>query len=123
MARREYPLRFECSNPGCKESVNYRYDTRRDLTNSFELKNFSGGRWKCLRHKDPDRVLSSDNLATEQTLVCEQTEYGRYFGGQGIVIGPGFLAYAKDLPVGTKLIISARIELPSQSEDARKRGE
>ena len=124
MVRRDYPLRFECSHPGCKESVNYRYDTRRDLANSFELKNYSGGRWNCLRHKDPNRVLSPNNPEIEQTIVCEQTEHGRYFGGQGLVTGPGFLAYAKDLPAGTRLIISARVELPTKSEDAsRKRGE
>jgi hypothetical protein len=117
MARREYPLRFECSHQGCKESANYRYSTRRELADSFELKNYSGGRWKCLRHSDPDRVLSPDNLQTCAEIVVEQREYGRYFGSMGLLTGPGFLAYAKDFPAGTKLIVTARIEIANTAKD------
>ena len=33
---------------------------------------------------------------------------------QGFTYGPGFKAYASDFPPGTKLIVTARIELPSE---------
>ena len=115
MARREYPLRFECAHEGCNENVTFRYSTRRELTNSFEAKNYHGGQWKCTRHTNPDRLLSPSNPATEISVICREEPYGRFFGNEGLVFGPGFLAYAKDFPPGTKLIVSARIELP---EDA-----
>lgn len=33
---------------------------------------------------------------------------------QGFTYGPGFKAYASDFPPGTKLIVTARIELPAE---------
>lgn len=113
MARRDYQLRFECAHPGCNESVTFRYATRRDLINSFELKNYEGGRWKCTRHRNPSHVLSTGNVVTETTLECREETYGRFFGNSGLVYGPGFLAYASDFPPGTKLVVTARIVLPS----------
>ncbi|WP_186268080.1 hypothetical protein [Burkholderia gladioli] len=44
--------------------------------------------------------------------MSSQHEHGVFFGHWGAVSGPGFLAYAADLPPGTKLIVTARIELP-----------
>ena len=116
MARRDYPLRFGCAHPGCAETVTFRYSTRRDLQSSFELKNYYGGRWRCTRHRNPGHVLSGENLATKATLECREEPYGKFFGNSGLISGPGFLAYAKDFPPGTKLIISARIELPDPTD-------
>lgn len=116
MAKREWPLRFQCSHLGCHETTTFRYDTRRDMISSFEAKHYSSGRWKCLRHREPDRVLSAGNLETRFEVVSEQKEHGRFFGSFGIVTGPGFLAYAEDLPAGAKLIVTARIELPPEPE-------
>jgi len=53
-------------------------------------------------------------------LLNEQKEHGRYFGNFGFVSGPGFKAYAKDFPPGARLIITARIELPSGDPDAKE---
>ncbi|WP_175777600.1 hypothetical protein [Burkholderia anthina] len=115
MPKSEWPLRFICAHGGCGETVTYRFDTRRDLVSSYELKHYSGGRWKCLRHSDPDRVLTVENLETRHELVSTRSEHGGlYFGGQGFISGPGFLLYAKDFPAGTKLIVTARIELPAE---------
>lgn len=115
MARREYPLRFECSHPGCRESVTYRYSTRRDLETSFELKHYRNGGWKCTRHYAPNEVLGAENLETRWETTAKESEHGGvYFGHSGLVIGPGFKAFAKDFPVGTKLIVTTRIELPHQ---------
>lgn len=113
MAKREWPLRFKCKHPGCAEAVTYRYDTRRELSESFELRAYGGDKgWACLRHSEPEKVLSATNQETRFEVVSDQKEYGRFFGNNGLVTGPGFLAYAKDLPAGTKLIVTARIELP-----------
>jgi hypothetical protein len=122
MPKREYPLRFVCSHDGCKESVTYRYSTRRDLSESYELKHYNGGRWKCMHHRNPERVLSESNRQTRFETTSDQRGYGRFFGSSGVVIGPGFLADASMLPAGTKLIVTARIELPAtaQPEDGEK---
>lgn len=112
MGRREWPLKFKCSHPGCAETVRYSFDTRRDLERSWEAKNYSGGRWKCARHQRPNEVLGPDNLTTRFEVVSDQRDYGRFFGQQGYVSGPGFKVWAKDLPAGTKLIVTAEIVLP-----------
>lgn len=116
MAKREWPLRFVCAHAGCSESATFRYETRRDMMSSFELKHYSGGNWRCARHSDLGRVLAPDNRETRFEVISEQREHGRFFGNFGIVSGPGFLAYATDLPAGTKLIVTARIELPPAPE-------
>lgn len=117
--RREWTFPVKCSHPNCNERNIFRYDTRRDMLGSFEVKHYSGNRWKCLRHREPDRVLSSSNLETRFEAVVEQKESGKYFGNSGIITGPGFLAYASDLPTGAKLIVTARIELADAALSAQ----
>lgn len=39
-------------------------------------------------------------------------------GTQGIAVGPGFQALADDFPPGTRLVVTARVELPEQPEAA-----
>lgn len=114
MAKRDWPLRFQCAHQGCTEHVTYRYDTRRDLVNSYELKSYSGDKgWRCVRHSQPNEVLSEENLETRAEVVSREESHGRFFGNQGFIYGLGFKAFAKDFPPGTKLIITARIELPA----------
>lgn len=112
MARREYPLTFRCGHEGCTESVTYRYERQRDLSESFELKNYGNGKWRCMRHHNQERVLSPSNLETVAEMVSEEKPYGRYFGSWGFLSGPGFAIYANDFPPGTKLIVTARVEIP-----------
>lgn len=114
---REYPLRFKCSHEGCAETVTYRYSTRRELADSFELKHYGGAKgWLCTRHNRPDEVLSDCNPETRFEAVCRQESYGRFFGNSGFVHGPGFKLFANDFPPGTKLIVTARIELPARDD-------
>lgn len=112
MARREWPLHFTCAHEGCREAANYRYSTKRDLMESFELKNYSNGRWRCIRHSKPNEVLSHDNPETRAELTVDQKEHGRYFESSGFISGPGFRAFAKDFPPGAKVIVTATLVLP-----------
>lgn len=112
MSRREWPLMFVCGHEGCTERANYRYQTKRDLMESFELKHYSNGRWRCSRHARPDEVLSADNRETRAELTVEQMPHGRYFGHSGFVSGPGFKAFAADFPAGTKVIVTTMLVLP-----------
>ena len=114
MSKREWPLRFKCAHEGCGESVTYRYDTRRDLVSSFELKHYGDGKgWRCIRHNKPDEVLSAENPETRAEVVCREESYGRFFGSNGFIYGLGVKAFAKAFPPGTKLIVTARSELPA----------
>ncbi|MGA1853006.1 hypothetical protein VH570_19415 [Sphingobium sp. HT1-2] len=117
MARREWPLRFVCGQEGCTESANYRYQTKRDLMESFELKHYSNGRWRCIRHARPKEVLSADNRETRIEMTVDQKPHGRYFGSSGFLHGPGFKAFADDFPAGTKIIVSATLILPGEAHD------
>lgn len=112
MSRREWPLRFTCGHPGCTESANYRYATRRDMMESFERRNYSDGRWRCVRHTRPDEVLSLTNPRTRAEIVIEQKPHGKYFGHSGFIFGLGFKAFAADFPEGTTIIVSAEVVLP-----------
>lgn len=112
MARREWPLRFVCAHGGCTETANYRYSTKRDMMESFEIKNYSNGRWRCIRHARPEEVLSAANRETRAELIVEQKPHGRFFGHSGFVSGPGFKAFAKDFPAGSKIIVSTVVVLP-----------
>lgn len=120
MARREWPLRFVCGHAGCTETANYRYSTRRDMMESFELKHYSDGCWRCVRHSRPNEVLSAENPETVAELTVEEKLHGHYFGSMGFIHGPGFRVFAKDFPPGTKVIVTARLVLPAaQGIEAR----
>jgi hypothetical protein len=119
MAKRDWPLRFKCAHEGCDEHVTYRYDTLRDLKSSFELKHYGEKGWRCVRHSRPDEVLSAENVETRIEIVNREESHGRYFGSSGFVSGPGFKVFAKDFPPGTKLIVTARVELPDAASIER----
>lgn len=87
--------------------------------------------WRCYRHSKPDEVLAADNLARSTVLVAGRVRQsptrrdpkpgyidglywleGEVRRGGGLVSGPGFRAIANDFPPGTRLIVTARIELP-----------
>lgn len=112
MARREWPLRYVCAHPGCNESATYRYATRRDLVESWERRVYGTNGWRCVRHSKPSEVLGPDNLVLETSFTSEQKDTGLYWGQFGFLHGPGFKAFCEDFPPGTRLIVTARIELP-----------
>lgn len=113
MSKRDWPLMFICGHVGCNERVTYRYQTRRDLVESFEQKHYSNGRWLCMRHSRPDELLTPQNRTTRVEWTIEEKPHGRYFNGNaGFVSGPGFKVFAADLEPGTKLIVTTEIVAP-----------
>lgn len=130
MARREYYHTPQCVHEGCTKRAYYVFSTRADQRAEMESLHRRGG-WRCTRHTKPDEVLMPSNSLREQVLVSverfsEPWRAGRrvsigYFwapegsenGGSGFVFGPGFKAYTEDFPPGTRLIVSARVELPT----------
>jgi hypothetical protein len=115
--------RQACTHTGCRACRDIEYTARRDLDTVSPT-------WKCRKHDKPDEYLTVSN--PEQTAVLElhpkyrtdmhgqQALLGLFWGPEGepggahhgIVSGPGFWADAKNFPPGTRLIVTARIELP-----------
>lgn len=127
MSRREYTIRLICAHEGCRETSFTTASTRRE---EAEIrKRYREQQYRCVRHTNPEEVLSLDNLERTATIVAQKVEYkparvlpgagevqyldGLFWSGRsGLTHGPGFKAYASDFPEGTRLIITARIELP-----------
>jgi hypothetical protein len=120
MTRREYTIRYACAVTGCSENYRTVADTRaleRDIRDRY-----AKHPWRCTRHTYPDEVLSTSNSTRTTVLTAERSK--RYpdlsdlfwSEGSGFQHGPGFKAYAKDFPPGTKLIVTARIELPEDGD-------
>ena len=120
MSRREYTIRLICANEGCRETSFAVADTRRE---EDEIRSrYARNPYRCTRHMNPDKVLSPDNRELTSVAIAgpskkypELTQLywdGDEFLTSGLTTGPGFKAFAGDFPAGTKLIVTARIELP-----------
>jgi hypothetical protein len=130
MSRRGYDIHFRCAEPGCNEGSFTVAQTRaeeREIRARYATKPYL-----CTRHSEPDRVLGLDNRERTVTLTNEEVYHTDYHGERkllglfwrrehekeahsGYVYGEGFNAFARDFPVGTKLIVTAQLELPSVS--------
>lgn len=116
MARKSYDIRLVCAESGCNYTTYTTADTRREETDI--RRRYAEKPYRCVRHTHPEEVLSDTNRERSTVMVAGKSEKyphldNLYWGrGSGFVSGPGFKAYAEDFPEGTKLIISARIELP-----------
>lgn len=113
MAKREWMLRKPCAHPGCTETSRYSYETRRDMVTSFESKR----EYRCFRHTRPNEILSTDRLETQVVMISKKSDGCGdvlFWNGNGFQSGPGFKAWAEDFPEGTRLIVTAKIELPPE---------
>lgn len=133
MARREYYSQPKCAHEGCAERAIYVFTSRREQTEHYRRQQTHP--WRCTRHRAPEEVMSAENHERTQTLVSYETDfgYGRKMhqfwatpenveakkGGNGICSGPGFKALAEDFPPGTRITITARVELPASGQKER----
>ncbi len=113
----EKHYRVTCGHDGCGESSFYGYRNRKGVIELQEK--YGSGKWKCIRHSNPDLMLSVENLKNEKVLTSGKSKkYPNLDGtfwddGSGFIAGPGFRAYSDDFPSGTKIVITAEIILPS----------
>lgn len=118
MSRRPYFIRLQCAESGCGETGFYEADTRAE---EREIRVRLRDRpWRCVRHTRPGEVLSSSAPIKSHRLVVREERHGKFWreetaekGGSGFAYGPGFKAFAKDFLPGTRLIVTARVELPA----------
>lgn len=117
MGRRLISEVVRCAEEGCRETAYYEHSSQREAAESRAWR--AKHPYRCLRHTRPDEVLSEDSIERVGTLTVHQETYGRFWrsehdkSGSGTVTGPGFKAFAKDFPPGTRLVVTARIELPA----------
>ncbi len=117
----EQRIRIVCSEDDCHESDLYVYPNK---TEAREARvQWATRPYKCVRHTTPNTVLSADNPTRTHVLTAfegarESRRYEHVWrvsadarSGSGYERGPGFQAFAKDFPPGTRLIVTARIEL------------
>lgn len=119
MSRRTYSNRYTCAADGCRDTVQYLYDRRSEQQESLEF--HKRHPYRCTRHSEPEKMLSSEVLTREHVATARRlvdgcadlfwdTEHNK------VARGPGFRAFAGDFPEGTQLIITARIVPPTDEE-------
>jgi len=96
-----------CSYNSCHERAYFDFYRKSDVPDI----------WTCVRHQNKSEVLGMDNKRTEKILVNYEIDgkekcwhNGKNFTS-GFVFGDGYKAFADDFPVGTKLKITAEIEV------------
>lgn len=115
MGRPKQTVRVRCGHEGCAEWTFYEAYNR---AHAADLgRRYGGGRWLCVRHSQPNEVLSAENLKTVREAVAAPI-HGRLYwsGGSASAFGPGFKAFAGDFPPGTVLRVTAEIILPTHED-------
>jgi len=102
---------FLCGHEGCTERARYEYYDRAEARRQWER--YGNGKYRCVRHSQPDEVLSEANAKLTRDLVNEERNGHLYFGYSGFAHGPGFKAFSADFPAGTVLRVTAEIILPN----------
>lgn len=121
MARRPINEIVRCAEDGCREVAYCEHANQREAQESRRWR--AKHPFRCSRHIRPDEVLSEGSPERVGELTVYEESYGRFWqtepgkSGSGSASGPGFKAFAKDFPPGTRLIVTARIELPGGIED------
>lgn len=127
MGRRAITERVPCAETGCPEVSWREHETQRER--AADWKRRQEHPWRCSRHSRPDEVLSETNAVREQVLVASKvpSRFGGFLdglfwipegdenGGSRSCHGQGFRAFTEDFPEGTRLVVTARVELPSVS--------
>jgi hypothetical protein len=114
---RERFTTIRCGTSGCAEHATYAYTSQREYREIWDRQQRNP--YRCTRHREPEKVLRPDNPQTVEVLVARRERYGMFWrpegvdvGGSGFSFGPGFNAHADDFPAGTRLVVTARVELP-----------
>ena len=110
-------VRAKCGHEGCTEFVRYEAERRADYINLQSR--YGNGQWRCVRHSQPDEVLSTSNTKTVHELFTIPSNGTMFWGKEkawnGFSHGPGFKAFAEDFPEGAMLRVTAEIILPPEA--------
>jgi hypothetical protein len=135
MARREYRSTFTCAEPACGATQFLVHGTRADEAAAWKRQHDKP--YRCTRHADPERNLRPGNERVTHILVATRLRAARMTGhdeeaswlpglfwtpeggttGSGFTFGAGYNAHASDFPEGTRLVVTAQIEMPEDAGD------
>lgn len=106
-------VRAHCHHPGCTEWTFRCCENKADRICAEKW----AASWLCLPHQQPERVLAPENPKTVKEHTNQfgdgLTKDKRFWDGrEGLITGPGFLAYAEKCPPGTILRITAELIFP-----------
>lgn len=120
MARR-YTIRLRCAAEGCPAGSVAEACTRHEENEARRW--YAEHPYRCYRHQAPAEVLSAAEPVMHGALRVTQQGPSKYWAVEadgrlrgGLVSGPGIRAIADDFPEGTRLLVTAEIELPSGGE-------
>lgn len=131
---------YRCGHTGCTESVLYGYSNRESLKRLDA--SHGNGQARCVRHTQPDEVLTLDNRkrTITRTLVLHTIggivstwgppvhgpvkPLGNFWkasetdSGSGFTYGDGWKAFGKDFPAGTRIVVRVEVEaiVPDESQ-------
>lgn len=115
---------FKCAEPNCKEYHHISCANRKEVV---QTQNSYSGKWECTRHASPEKLLSTTNQKryAEAVALPVKGAPGLYWHGEGFIrsgfcSGPGFKAFAKDFPEGTKIQVKIRVVLPEEGPPAQE---
>jgi hypothetical protein len=116
MARRTYSSNLYCTEAksGCRENSFFEATSRREYME--RVQSYAKHPGRCLRHMRPGEVVSAEDPERTTTFVSRDGYWHDVDTERKLSIsgtGPGFKAFAKDFPEGTRLTVSARVELPA----------
>lgn len=126
---RERTTTIRCAETGCTETNTYAYTSQREYGEIYTRQRDKP--WKCTRHNKPDEVLRLDNPEITAIFTADKLLYGNpptllpslYWRSESgvanssLMSGPGFKAHTSDFPEGTRVIVTARVEIPDHAVD------
>ncbi len=108
--------RASCGHDGCPEFARYEASNK---TEYIDLsKRYGNGQYRCVRHSQPNEVLSKENTKIISEVKVFPESYGKFWGAEkaqnGFSHGLGYKAFAEDFPAGTILRVTAEIIMPEE---------
>ena len=105
----------QCVVAGCRETAHLDAPPRREWSATQRFGEHVRT-WTCFRHTGepplgPDRIDSTVTVTVGNVEGCGEHRFWIELHN-GIARGPGFTAFAQDFPIGTRLVVTARIEMP-----------
>lgn len=115
MSARRVTYMAHCVEPGCRELGLYEFASQKERRES----NVVNRPWLCVRHSQPDRVVTPDRPRVEwQSEPVREWPYGKLAGGAGLFIDShAYYADVKDFPAGTTFKITFEAIAPDSLSD------
>ena len=113
-------LHFRCGHEGCNKQTVYEVNSKREAKELRER--YKNNPYMCVRHSHPEEVLSRERSIITTTMTCGKSKdypnlEGLFWDSRsGFAYGDKFRAFADDFPIGTQLVVTAKLVFPGKSK-------